>query len=209
MVSLPIWIVVELRHKVDFLDLIESLREGRLLHILEPTMNWDLASLTREVGSLVIANPLEIVVEADFFVGEEVETSGLVAVLLGKVEEILSIFDFGVGVVDDDALAVFDVLFGHLVALLFGFKSVAVDPFVQWHVVMAECRFAAAGAAAKDHHLFFNKLHIFVIGVGEQLAILGDALGVESLRLDDGLVSQEEVLGGLKLDSHIEGEFTK
>jgi len=90
----------------------------------------------------VVGNPLVVVVEADLFGGQELETPHFVSILFGQVNEILAIFSLRVGIVDDNTGSLLDLFLSHLVALLFGLQSVPVYPCVLGHVVLPEGRFA-------------------------------------------------------------------
>ena len=92
--------------------------------------------------SLIIRNPLIVVMEADVLRRQKLETAHLIAVLCGQIDEISPILGLRVSIVDDDAISLLDLLLSHLVALLLGLERISVDPAIFRHVVLPEGGFA-------------------------------------------------------------------
>ena len=137
-VEIFVLVVGEFSDEVDLVDLIETLADLRLFLVLEKCVDWNRASFSGKMLSLVIGNPLVIVMEADILGSHHLEASHLHSLLLGKIDEVLSVLFLGICVVDYHTLALGKVLVSHLVALLFCLQSVPVYSHILRQVVCAE-----------------------------------------------------------------------
>ena len=127
---------------------------------------------------------LLIIMETNFFGSQEEEASRLVAVLLGQVQEVLSVLLLRVRVVYDYAFARLNVLLRHFVAFLLCFEGVAVDSLIVGHIVVPEGRFACAGTATENDHLFLHELHILIVGISENIAFNWNLFGIKASKFD-------------------------
>lgn len=84
------------------------------------------AGFARKMLSLVVGYSLVIVVEADVFGGQEFEASQFVAVLLRQTDKIGAVLLLGIGVVNDNALSLKDLLLSYFVTLLFGLQGITI-----------------------------------------------------------------------------------
>ena len=114
-------IVLELSDEVYFFHLVKAFIGWWLLQVLEPWMNWYFACFAWKMFSLIVCYPLVIVMEADVLVWEEIETSHLIIVFLGQINEIFPIFSFGICIINYHTFSFLYETFSHFVTFFFCF----------------------------------------------------------------------------------------
>jgi len=125
-IELFICIAIELSYEVDLVYFIESLIKLRLFFVFEESMDGNGAGFSRQMLSLIVCNSLVVVVETNILRSQELKTSHLVVIFLGKPDEIGPVFFLRVCVVNDHAVSFFDLFLSNFVALLFCLQSVPV-----------------------------------------------------------------------------------
>ena len=181
-IEFPISLALEFCQEVDLVYFIESFIHLGFLFVLEESVNGNWSSFSWQMFSLVVRYSLVIIVETYIFGGQHFETSHLNSMLLGKVNEVLSVLLFGIGVINNNAFSLRKLFVSNFVAFFLCFKSISVDSHVIWQMSCAESRFSWARSSNHNHHLMINILDS-VSFANNELTFLRDGIGIEPFDL--------------------------